>query len=74
MTSTEAVEPGVSYIRAPEVWGMGFTGQGVVVGGADTGVQWDHPALITHYRGWNGSVAGRSAYPSALGTVEPSWP
>jgi subtilisin family serine protease len=36
---------------------MGFTGQGVVVGGQDTGYDWDHPALQPHYRGWNGSVA-----------------
>jgi len=53
----QAIEPGVTNIRAPEVWATGHTGQGVVVGGADTGVQWDHPALINHYRGWNGAVA-----------------
>jgi subtilisin family serine protease len=27
-----------------------------VVGSADTGVQWDHPALKSHYRGWNGTT------------------
>ncbi len=53
----QAVEPGVSYIRAPEVWSQGFTGQGIVIGGQDTGVEWNHPALINHYRGWNGSTA-----------------
>ncbi|MGH9838881.1 MAG: S8 family serine peptidase [Blastocatellia bacterium] len=52
-----AVEPGVNYIRAPEVWSQGFTGQGLVIGGQDTGVEWNHPALINHYRGWNGSTA-----------------
>jgi subtilisin family serine protease len=52
-----AVEPGVSYIRAPEVWSQGFTGQGLVIGGQDTGVQWDHPALKAHYRGWDGAAA-----------------
>jgi uncharacterized repeat protein (TIGR01451 family) len=36
---------------------MGYTGQGVVVAGADTGYQWDHPALKPHYRGWNGITA-----------------
>lgn len=55
--ATTAIEPGVNYIRAPEVWQMGFTGQGIVIGDADTGVQWDHPALRNHYRGWNGSAA-----------------
>src|SRR6185295_13213364 len=52
-----AVEPGLTAIRAPEVWALGYTGQGIVIGGADTGVQWDHPALKNHYRGWNGTTA-----------------
>jgi serine protease AprX len=52
-----AIEPGVTAIRAPEVWATGVTGEGVVVGGADTGFQWDHPALIGQYRGWNGVSA-----------------
>lgn len=49
-------EPGITYTRAPEVWAMGFTGQGIVIGGQDTGYQWDHPALKPHYRGWDGST------------------
>ena len=52
-----AVEPGVTYIKAPDVWALGFTGQGVVVGGQDTGYAWDHPALKNQYRGWNGTTA-----------------
>jgi serine protease AprX len=52
----EAIEPGVNYIRAPEVWAQGFTGQGIVIGGADTGVNWQHSALINQYRGWNGFI------------------
>ena len=36
---------------------MGYTGQGAVVGGADTGYLWDHNALKPHYRGWNGVTA-----------------
>jgi serine protease AprX len=56
-SSPNAIEQGVAYIHAPEVWATGFTGQGIVVGGADTGIQWDHPALKGHYRGWNGSAA-----------------
>jgi serine protease AprX len=50
-----AVEPGIIYTGAPDVWAMGYTGQGIVIGGQDTGYQWDHPALKFHYRGWNGS-------------------
>lgn len=52
-----AIETGISFTRAPEVWALGFTGQGIVVASADTGVEWDHPALRAHYRGWNGSAA-----------------
>jgi subtilisin family serine protease len=51
------VEQNVVKIRASEVWARGFTGQGLVVGSADTGVTWDHPALKSHYRGWNGTTA-----------------
>jgi len=53
----QAIELGVSAIRAPEVWALGATGQGIVIGGADTGVKWNHPALIEKYRGWNGTSA-----------------
>lgn len=55
--SPAAVELGITYTKAPEVWAMGYTGQGIVVGGQDTGIQWDHPALKTHYRGWNSATA-----------------
>lgn len=58
--ATLAVEWGVSKIRAPEVWAVGITGQGVVIGGADTGYRWAHPALQPHYRGWNGTSANHN--------------
>lgn len=50
-----AVEWGVNAIKAPDVWQMGFRGQGVVVGGQDTGYDWEHPAIKAKYRGWDGS-------------------
>ncbi|MGH9798755.1 MAG: S8 family serine peptidase, partial [Blastocatellia bacterium] len=53
----EAIELGVTSIRAPEVWATGFTGQGIVIAGADTGIRWDHNALKNKYRGWNGTTA-----------------
>ena len=52
-----AIEWNIAKVRAPEVWALGYTGQGVVIGGQDTGYQWDHPALISHYRGWDGTNA-----------------
>jgi len=51
------VEPGISYVRAPLIWNLGYTGQGVVVAGADTGYRWTHAALKNAYRGWNGTTA-----------------
>ncbi len=51
------VEPGVNYVMAPQVWALGYTGQGVVIGGADTGVRWTHNAIKPHYRGWDGVTA-----------------
>jgi serine protease AprX len=57
LSSPDAIPWNISRVRAPEVWAMGYTGQGTVVGGADTGYEWDHPALIDQYRGWNGVSA-----------------
>ncbi|MHB1319110.1 MAG: S8 family serine peptidase, partial [Anaerolineae bacterium] len=54
---TAAIEPGIAYVRAPEVWAMGFTGQGIVIGGQDTGYRWTHQALKPAYRGWDGTTA-----------------
>ncbi len=55
-----SVEWNISQVHAPNVWALGYTGQGVVVGGQDTGYQWDHPALINHYRGWDGTNANHN--------------
>jgi subtilisin family serine protease len=46
--------PNLEIIGAPSVWARGFTGQEVVVGAADTGFQWEHPALRDRYRGLEG--------------------
>lgn len=44
---------GIKKIRADSVWSLGYRGQNVVIGGADTGYEWTHPALKPKYRGWN---------------------
>ncbi|HEU0275244.1 MAG TPA: S8 family serine peptidase, partial [Candidatus Udaeobacter sp.] len=49
------IAPNIRYTHAPQVWAMGFTGQGLVIGSADTGVRWTHNALKRHYRGWSGT-------------------
>src|SRR5438093_1776593 len=53
----KTIEPGITYVHAPDVWGLGFTGEGIVVASADTGVRWTHNALKPHYRGWDGTNA-----------------
>jgi len=52
-----AVEWNITMVNADDVWAEGYTGQGIVIGGQDTGYDWDHPALINQYRGWNGAAA-----------------
>ena len=42
-------------VNADDVWGeFGVTGEGITVANIDTGVQYDHPALVGKYRGNNG--------------------
>jgi len=52
-----AVEWNIQQVHADDLWAMGYTGQGVVIAGHDTGYEWDHPALIGQYRGWDGISA-----------------
>jgi serine protease AprX len=52
-----SVEWNIAQIRADQVWAQfDVTGAGTVVSVGDTGLQWDHPALKTNYRGWNGTT------------------
>ena len=53
----DTVEPGIMKVNGDDLWALGFTGQGIVIGNQDTGMRWTHNALKPHYRGWNGSVA-----------------
>jgi hypothetical protein len=53
--TVEAPGWNISKIHAPEVWSQGYRGQGITIGGQDTGYEWDHPALKNQYRGWDGA-------------------
>lgn len=53
--SAGAPEPNQQVIGAPEVWGLGQTGQGVVVAGLDSGVDVSHPDLAGRWRGGTNS-------------------
>ena len=48
--AVQNVEWNLAKVRAPEAWAKGFTGQGIVVENIDTGVQFDHAALVNQYR------------------------
>lgn len=54
--AVETVEPNLKQIRAHRVWQAGIYGQGIVIAGQDTGIDWDHPALVRQYRGTSGST------------------
>lgn len=45
------VEWNVEAVRAPDLWGQGFDGTGVVVATLDSGVDPQHPALAANRRG-----------------------
>ena len=47
----KTVEWNVDKVGAPDVWKQGVTGAGVTVGIVDTGVDANHPALKSKYRG-----------------------
>ena len=53
--TVQAVEWNVAQVAAPDVWNQfGVKGEGIIVASIDSGVQFNHPALVTHYRGWLG--------------------
>ncbi|MFN2746132.1 MULTISPECIES: S8 family serine peptidase [unclassified Bacillus (in: firmicutes)] len=54
-TKSSAAHPAsnIRQVHAPDVWKKHYKGKGAVVASIDTGVEWDHPALKTKYRGYN---------------------
>ncbi len=47
----QAVVDSLIQINVPDVWALGFTGQGVSVGIIDSGTRYTHDALVNNYRG-----------------------
>ncbi|MEV4417834.1 S8 family serine peptidase [Catellatospora sp. NPDC049609] len=53
--TVNALEWGIANINADDVWSQfGVQGEGITIANIDTGVQFDHPALVASYRGNNG--------------------
>lgn len=57
----------IDLIRAPALWDLGFTGDGIVVANMDTGVSYTHPDLVSQWRGgtnsWFDPNGEHTAYP-----------
>jgi subtilisin family serine protease len=47
----QAIEPNLVRVKAPDVWQLGITGQGITVASIDSGVRYTHQALVKQYRG-----------------------
>ncbi|MCK4271716.1 S8 family serine peptidase [bacterium] len=62
---------GVSKINADDVWALGYTGDGIIVGALDTGVNYNHLDLQDHM--WDGSAFGlyNHGYDFINGDVDP---
>jgi len=52
---TSPAEPNISAINAPDLWDLGYTGQGIVVANVDTGVYLYHDDLSAQWRGGSNS-------------------
>ena len=42
---------GILQMNVNKVWKRGYKGEGVVIGGQDTGYEWEHESLKSSYRG-----------------------
>jgi subtilisin family serine protease len=60
--AVDGVEWNITRTNADDVWALGYTGQDIVVGSCDTGVQWSHPALVNQYRPWIAGAPTRHDY------------
>ncbi|GGA81133.1 S8 family peptidase [Ornithinibacillus halotolerans] len=56
LVQPQNIEWSVDRVNAPDVWGLGIDGSGAVVANIDTGVDWEHPALMEKYRGYNAAT------------------
>lgn len=62
------LQSSIEAVGATRVWkDFGIRGEGIVVASQDTGVEWDHPALLESYRGWkNGEVSHDLSWHDAI--------
>jgi subtilisin family serine protease len=63
----------LDYVRAPEVWALGYQGEGSVVAIVDTGVDRNHTDLTTHI--WNNTdeIPGNGIDDDQNGFIDDTW-
>lgn len=71
-TTPAAVEWNVRQINADAVWALGIIGQGITLANVDTGVDYTHPALVSQYRGNQGTGAG-GPFSHDYNWFDPTW-
>ncbi len=54
-SASEGVEDNLLAVAVPELWSLGFAGEGMVVASMDTGVDLNHPDLVGRWRGGGNS-------------------
>ncbi len=64
-------EPGLKAVNAHKMWQLGFTGEGVLLGSLDTGVDGYHPALSWNWHG-NSVPASEAWHDAVFGTTFPA--
>lgn len=64
---------GLRVVGADQMWAMGYTGEGRLVGSFDTGVDGDHPALRDSYRGNHGYSAKECWFDPVFGEAYPHY-
>ena len=59
--SSRATPWGIRKIKADSCWAAGYTGQGIILGETDTGVDYTHPALEGKWSGyWHDAINGQT--------------
>ncbi len=61
---------GLTDTKAPDFWSaFGSQGQGIIVANIDSGVQYDHPALVAAYRCAGGAIPDTACWKDATTTA-----
>ncbi len=67
-------EWGIKMINADSVWNLGYKGQDVIIGGQDTGFDWDNDVLINKYKGYDaitGTADHNYSWHDAIHVINP---